>query len=312
VNGVTVSRARWARLGIRIFIVVAVGFFAYALVDAWRSTDGALPAVWRLLAAGGIWWVGELGAAFAWMVLLGDRRIEIGAGFLTAQLAKYVPGAVWQPASQVGLARSSGVGVPRAIVAFTANAVVIVATGGVCLVVLAIAWTEISDGLRILLALGGAASLLLFDRRWMVFVLARIPRTREESQALVPGQAAIALSAVGILVALVSAAASYVVLLGSFGTIDDVLLVVAAFITAFTVGFVVLPLPSGLGVREAVLTGILAGMFPGSVIVTASLYQRLVSVAAEGILAGVGTVVLRRRRVRAAPEMPAATEPTST
>jgi uncharacterized membrane protein YbhN (UPF0104 family) len=292
---------------------VAIGFFAYALVDAWRSTDGTLPAVWRMLLAGGIWWIGELGAAFAWMVLLNDRRVEIGAGLLAAQLAKYIPGAVWQPASQVGLARSTGVSVRRAVVAFTANAVVIVATGCVCLILLAAVWTEISDGFRVLLALGGIASVLLFDRRWMVFVLGRIPRTRDESQALVPRQPAIVLSAVGILVALLSAASSYLVLLGSFGTIDDPLLVVAAFITAFTVGFVVIPLPSGFGVRELVLTAILAGMFPGSVIVAASVYQRLVSITAEGIMAGGATLVLRRRRLPATePDMPAATEPTAT
>lgn len=300
-------RARLLRIGARIFVVVALACFAIALVDAWKATDGVLPPVWRLGAAVGLWCIGLLAASLGWMILLGERRFEIAAGQLVSQLAKYVPGGIWQPAGQIGLARTAGVPLRRSVVAFTVSVIIAVASGGAFMALLAATWGDASPLVRVLLYVGAAAAVLLLDRRWMVFLLARIPRTRGESGELVPRQRAIFAAAAAFVVSLLTAAVSYYVLLGSFGRVDDPLLVIAGFVTAWTAGFVVVPVPSGLGIREAVLAATLAGMFVPSVLIAASVYQRLTALAAEGLLAAAVTPGLRRRqRARVAAQSTAA------
>jgi hypothetical protein len=66
------------------------------------------------------------------------------------------------------------------------------------------------------------------------------------------------------------------------------------------VGFLALPIPAGLGVREAVLAGVLHGEFPAAVLVAASVYHRLVVIASEGIMAAIASHRVRPARLRAA------------
>ena len=128
-------------------------------------------------------------------------------------------------------------------------------------------------------------SLALVDRRWMVWILHKIPRTRDASSDLVPPQRAILLTYLAALVTIATLGIGYLIVLGSFGAVDDPWLVVSGFAIAWLVGFLLVPLPSGLGAREAVLVAILHGTFPSSVLVAASVYQRVVLIATEGLLA---------------------------
>ena len=68
---------------------------------------------------------------------------------------------------------------------------------------------------------------------------------------------------------------------------------------AWTVGFIAIPIPSGVGIREAVLATILHGIFPASVIIAASVYYRLVCVATEGVLAAIASHRVRPSRLAA-------------
>jgi len=63
---------------------------------------------------------------------------------------------------------------------------------------------------------------------------------------------------------------AYLVLLAGFGRVHDPFRVVAAYATAWTAGFIAVPIPSGLGVRESILAGIMPSGFPSSVIVAAN------------------------------------------
>jgi uncharacterized membrane protein YbhN (UPF0104 family) len=282
-------------------VLVVLGFFVYAIVDAWRATDGELPSIARLVAAVALWMVGLVAGAYAWATLLGgDHRIEHGAALIVAQLAKYVPGGIWQASGQVALARSAGVEVKRAATAFSVLAVCQAVAGATFVPLLALTWTDPPVVVRVLLGLGSLVALALIDRRWMVWALRKIPRTRDASDALVPRQAAIVRAWLASIVTLGLAAVAYLVLLGGYGAIDDPLLVVAAFATAWTVGFLVLPLPSGVGVREAVLIALLQGVMPSSVIVATSVYQRLTAIAAEGLMALLVSHRLRPTRLAAA------------
>jgi glycosyltransferase 2 family protein len=77
---------------------------------------------------------------------------------------------------------------------------------------------------------------------------------------------------------------------------------IAAFATAWWIGFAAVPFPSGIGIREAVLLGALRGPLGSGVVLGAAVGQRLVSIAAEGtLIAATGTSRLQRRRAKAPP-----------
>ncbi len=288
------------RVVVAVFVALAIGFFAYTIIDAWNATNGELPSLARILAAAALWTVGLIAGATAWATLIGgDRRVDHGASLLVSQLAKYVPGGVWQASGQVGLARALGVRLQRGATAFSVLAVTQAVAGCTYGLVLAAAWTDVGIVLRVLMALGALATLVLIDRRWMVWVLHKIPKTRSASAELVPPQRAIVITWAICLVTLAATSCAYLVLLGSFGPVDQPFLVIGAYAIAWTVGFIAIPIPSGVGIREAVLATILHGIFPASVIIAASVYYRLVSVATEGVMAAIASHRVRPSRLAA-------------
>jgi hypothetical protein len=96
-------------------------------------------------------------------------------------IAKYIPGGVWQASGQLGLARSAGVQIQRSAVAFTVQALMQAVAACTFGAVVAVTWTDGASWLRVLLALASVFSLALVDRRWMVWTLHKIPRTRMSS-----------------------------------------------------------------------------------------------------------------------------------
>jgi hypothetical protein len=295
---VGVKRSTLVRIAVVVFVAVAIVFFVLALVGAWRESS-ELPSWWRLCAVGGLWVVGVISAAFAWATLLGgERRLDHGAASIVSQIAKYIPGGVWQASGQMGLARSTGVQLQRSAVAFTVQALMQAVAACSFGTVVAATWSDGATWIRGLLALGSVLSLALVDRRWMVWILHKIPRTREASSALVPSQRAILVTYAAGLVTIATLGVGYLIVLGSFGSVDAPWLVVGAFAIAWLVGFLLVPLPSGLGAREAVLVAILHGTFPSSVLVAASVYQRVVLIATEGLLALIASHRVRPSRLR--------------
>lgn len=267
------------------FVVVALVFFGYALVDAWRETDGQLPSAVRLGSASATWLVGLACGGFAWSELLGGPRLRLGAGLVVSQLGKYAPGGIVQAGGQVAHARSQGVPLDRASAAFVVLALVQAIAGCSWCIVLAVSWTDAAWWLRAGLAGAAIATLSVLDRRWMVWLLGRFARTRSGAGALVPPQSAIIRAWAASLGSLGAASLSYVLLLGALGPVDRPWFVLSGYAAAWTVGFLVIPIPSGLGVREGLLASILAGQMVPSVLVAASLYHRLVLIVTEGVAA---------------------------
>jgi hypothetical protein len=302
-------RAVVIRVGIAMFVVLAIAFFAFALVKAWNDTNGELPGIGYIAATVALTLVSLVAGAYAWGTLLGDgRKLDHGAALLVAQIGKYIPGAIWQATGQVGLAKSAGISVGRSATAFSVHALVQAVAGATYGLLLAVVWTDGNPFLRVLCAVGAIVSLVVLDRRWLVWALKKIPRTRDASEALVPDQRSIIIAWAMSLIVVGATSAAYVVMLASFGHLDSPWLVWAGYAVAWTIGFIAVPIPSGLGIREAVLAFILRGTFPASVLVAASVYQRLVTVATEGIAALAASHRVRPARMKAAatPEAPAA------
>ena len=60
-----------------------------------------------------------------------------------------------------------------------------------------------------MIGLGSVLSLALVDRRWMVWILHKIPRTRDASSALVPSQRAIVVTYAAALVTIATLSLGY-------------------------------------------------------------------------------------------------------
>lgn len=287
-------RKRLTKAARAIFGIAGVGFLVVAFSRTWdRSTGMVVPAWWRLAVACALIAVAMSLAYRAWAQLFKRpvRSRSLAAGFFVAQLGKYVPGAVWQAVGQVGYATRADVSLPRAATAyavfsFTQAAAGAIVGAGVALFVPGLEWW---------LRLGALAALglvVLLDRRWMIWAIGVYRRlrpdpdeTREPVTALVPSQAAILRScgwSVGVMLAM---GLAFVVLLGGLGTIAPSLpAAVTGYTLAWTVGFIAVPFPAGLGVREAVLIALLSGMAGIPHLIAASVYFRLAQMLAEVLL----------------------------
>jgi SAM-dependent methyltransferase/uncharacterized membrane protein YbhN (UPF0104 family) len=270
-----------------LFLIVGAGAIGVALVETWNdSRTGDLVPSWSAsLIALGILAVGFVGVAWGWISLFprSADRIHLARAVYLSQLGKYVPGGVWQPSSQVALARSAGVTLADAAVAFPVSVIAVVAaaatTAGVLLV---LPGSPLSGGLRAVVGLGPLA-LVFLHRSWMAkaLELARRRVKRIPDHAVLPQQSQISASAAWQLLAVVGQGLSYAWLIhdldGSVGLIPAT----GGFALAWLVGFVAVPIPAGLGLREAVLVGVLGGMTGTQTVLAAAVAHRLVNIACE-------------------------------
>jgi hypothetical protein len=237
-------------------------------------------------------------AAGAWVALFpptADRR-ALARGLYTSQLTKYLPaGGFVQAASQVALSNEGGMAAAALrLPVYSACAVAAAATVGSALVL----EDDLPPWGRAAAVLG-LACVAVVDRRVLRALLGlarRVVKRLPEPDAL-PPQAAL-LRCYGLLLANVSAYA-----VAFFLLLDDVadsrpVATAAAFCAGWALGYLALPLPSGLIVREAVLLAALP--VTTSAILAASVAHRLLAFVAEVALAGVAHLraVVDRRRAR--------------
>ncbi|MGH8935316.1 MAG: hypothetical protein ACRDXD_03445 [Acidimicrobiia bacterium] len=218
-------------------------------------------------------------AAGGWLALIGRQgNLALARAFYLSQVGKYIPGGIWQAVGQVGLAREAGVPLGKAALAYPVHALVQAAAGAAVGAGLALTpgvSTPIRWGALLLSAL-----LILLNRPWMVAVVSLIERRRPlVRSAELPDQRAI-LAAFGWSVAsMLAFGGGFAALLGST---DRPLAGIPAFAFAWTVGFLAVPFPAGLGIREVAL--IAARIAPVGPLVAASAVLRVVLIVCEALL----------------------------
>jgi hypothetical protein len=274
--------ARAARL---VFAAAAVAFLILAFVQTYDRARDVMPAWWRVGLSAVCALAGLAFAGRSWLALFDDAepRGPLLRAFYGAQIAKYVPGGVWQAVGQIGLTARAGIAVERASTAFVVNALTNVAAGATVGSLVAFAGPTPKLPVR-LLSLAGLSALLLLHRGWMtraVAVARRVAR-RPAGPDVVPGQAAILRSYAWCLGTFVAAGAAFGFVLADAPAGWSALTPVAAFGLAWTAGFLALPFPSGLGVREAVLI-VTAGSSAAAPVIAASAIHRLVTIVAEAL-----------------------------
>ena len=240
-------------------------------------------------------------SARAWVSLFSDlvesraSHLIMRGTFYLAQLTKYLPaGGIVQTASQVGLAPSAGVPIRRAAVAFPVSVV------------------------GAFVACGTLGSGLVFDSElaaWIARARPARPRDRRVPPSRAHGlghrpRAPVRQAHPGFGPAADPAGHHRLLPLGarhrrvavrrlhrsSCTSLDSDLnpyFVFCAFALSWLVGFLAVPIPAGVGVREAVLVVLLPGV-GAAPLLAASLAARLLSIGAELLAVAVNRVVARR------------------
>lgn len=276
------SLRRWARVAFGTF---GAGFLLVALVRQWDQVRNTLEVSVPRLGVGLLLTVlSTMALAQAWATLLpsasdrwGMRRI-----FYIAQPVKYIPGGFAQPIGQVALTAAEGVSVGLSVTAFVVHAIAgVVAGAGLGAAVALI--SEVPTWLR-LVALGGFLAPLMLWRPVLlraVRVVSRLTR-RDLSEDLIPKQRVIRVAFGWALVGVLGSAVAFATI-GGTSIAAPGWEMVAAFSFAFTVGYLAIPFPSGIGVRE----GVLALVLPATglaAIVAISAIHRVVAMTGELLL----------------------------
>jgi hypothetical protein len=280
--------------------LVGIAFAVSRTVDT--AQDQVLPSAPAWVAAAVLALVAIVASARAWVALFSDlvdapaARAAVRGTFYVAQLTKYLPvGGIAQAASQLGLAPTVGVPLKRAAVAFPVSAVCAVVACGTLGSGLALD-TGQPDWVR-LLALCGLLTPILLRRSLMARVLdlARRFVHRVPGSDQLPTQRDIVVFYGWALVTIGSLCGAYAILLGSLDTGAYPGTMFCAFALSWAVGFLAVPIPAGVGVREAVLIGLLPGVGTAQLL-AASLALRLLTIGTE-LLATLGNKVAMRRYV---------------
>jgi hypothetical protein len=268
------------RLVAQLLLVAGIVFVVLRVRSLWHGSHIEFGRVDWLALAGALLLgaAGTAAGAVIWLAILevlGVRTQRRWAGiFFQAQLGKYIPGSVWQYAGRAAVARSNGIPVrPVGVslpVEFVASAV---ASGAMAAFLLG--WWGVA------LIVPAALGLIVAER----LASARQPAVRATLRATLLYLPAWLILGAGFWLCargLVAAPAR------------DLAFYIGAFAVAFLAGLVAVYAPGGLGVREAVLVGLLSGRIGAADALVVAAASRLMLIVVDVVLAGVATATLRR------------------
>ncbi|GIG39618.1 lysylphosphatidylglycerol synthase domain-containing protein [Cellulomonas phragmiteti] len=304
-RAVLMATVRW---GLIVVVLVAAG---WQVARQWGEVREALVAVHPLAAAlSFVCVVLGLGAGtMSWQTLLDDLGPRVGVArgaqiCLVGQLGKYVPGSVWAYLLQMELGRRHGVARARVFAASLFAAGV----GVVASLILGLAALPVlagqQRGLLWLFALLPVGLVCLHPRvlTWMASTIFRLLRKPPLDHTL---RVSVVARSLGW--ALVSYLLFGVHLWLLANSLVDpgpaaLLLCAGAIALGFTAGLFAVFLPSGVGVREAVIVAALATMLSVGTATGIAVASRLVFTVGDLVVAGIAalTAVVARRRAAAA------------
>jgi uncharacterized membrane protein YbhN (UPF0104 family) len=259
-----------------LILLVALAPLSYALLKSWRDVQAALTRVnWSglILAQALLFIVMPLMASISWLAI---RKLTDIIGLFLAirlyfisQLPKYLPGGIWAFPSRMVAYQRVGVGRTKAIVSVFRE-VTALFLGGAAVALLGLAQGLPASGdLRLVLGIGIAGSivvLLLTQTPWFWKLLSSIRVLRSTALPILDipsGDVSLAwLPSAFIMGCLfwlaLGLAFRHLVMAVSPGASLSWIGSASVFALAWCVGFVVVFVPAGLGIREAVLAFLLS------------------------------------------------------
>jgi hypothetical protein len=297
----------WGTLAAKTGLTVVVTAFVIRAVGLGAEDFATLEAGWwrpdwiLLIGASGLLTLGYAVSALLW----GGMVRDLGGGalhplttlriFLTANLARYVPGKVWQIAGLALLARKQGI--PPAVATTAAVLGQAAALAGATLVGAA-TFLVVEDGTRTwgwiaLAAVGIGTSVSLIpgaaDRmaRWWLRI------SRAEASAVLTVGRTFGIRWVGLyFINWIIYAAAFVMLARSYSITGGGVQIGTAFAAAYVIGYVAVFAPAGIGVRESFLVVFLspvAGPAPaGGLAIASRVWTTLVEIVTAAVANAVG------------------------
>jgi uncharacterized membrane protein YbhN (UPF0104 family) len=283
-------RRRRVVVGLQLALVVALlALFGYALKDVWADalprladTDPiflaaalAVLAAYYLLFAVGWWW------------LLAALRIRVSYGIalqaeMASMLAKYIPGGIWTPLARiVWLRRAGGVSDTSFVISSILLEAGLSAIAGILVFSAGLAAVDAVVIARAIFRRFGAPEPPPLPYRILVGLLAYYSGTW-----------------------LVGGTAVYFLLrsLGADPGIETIPYLGGTAAVGAIVAVLTVFAPSGLGVREASMYGLLVVVVPAGAALGVTVLNRLAITLVEAALLGGGILVTRLRRSPAAPD----------
>lgn len=267
---------RRIRLAAQILLLATIVFVVIRLRSVWHdNTIDPARIRWAALAGAVVLTAaGTVATGLIWIAILRrlgvDARRRSVAVFFQAQLAKYIPGAVWQYAGRAALAQSRGIPIRPVALSLPVE-------------LAASLWAAVA-----------VAPLVLGDRG-IAGALALVGATAAAARLLrSSATAAASLPYIGVWLAIGSGFwLTARALVGA--PARELLVYVGAYTAAWVVGLLAVYAPGGIGVREAVLVALLRGRLGSAdALVVATAFRALQTLVDVGV-AGVTAMAFRHR-----------------
>jgi len=292
-------RVRWKAL---ISIAGIAGLAIAAYTGVGDAREQKLPGPGPLAAALILQVVALIAVAWGWVALFPHtaNRRALRSGLYTSQLTKYLPaGGFVQAASQVALS-SDETGMAAAALRLPVFSLCQV-SGALTIGSLVALNGDLPTWGRVLAGLG-LAFVFVLDRRVLAAVLRLLRRfiKRLPEPTDLPPQRSILLCYVCCIGNIAAFAAAFAILLRDLTPVHP-MAAGAAVAAGWAAGFVVVFLPSGLGLREAVVLAAVPSLGTAPLL-AASVAHRLAGFVAEASLAGSSRlrIAWHQRRLRRA------------
>jgi uncharacterized membrane protein YbhN (UPF0104 family) len=289
-------------------VQMAGGLDSLPPVDrAWLMALGFAISVLPPVINGVLWW--ELLSRLDKSRL---RAIDSVAAFCAAWPGRYVPSSLPYLAGKFALGRRIGHSKRALASVMLYEHVLLVALGSAtAALIIPIALGGQSRWMLVLAALGGVGGLLLVSPRvlhWAANAAARVARRDPIPKEYVLSYGEMTLAVALALLALLLHGAGFALVLGSFVELEWSELVAAGaiFNLAAAAGIAAVPVPSGIGVREAILIGLLQVFVPIDIATAAAVVMRFGGVLIDVAIGVIGAAVygMRQRSTRAGAEAP--------
>ena len=296
----TTPPPRWRRVLRVLWLGLVVVVVAGVLVDRWDEVAGSLAdarpgwlVVSALLALAG---VGASGAM--WRTLLAGlgSPLPLAAGarvFFVGQLGKYLPGSIWPLLAQTELARDHSVPA-RASFAAVALFMWTHLLTGAAVAAVGLSASGVVPWPVALLALPAVA--LLAPRLLSAVLSGGLRMVRREPLAATPGGRAMTAAGAWALLMWGCYGLHLMVAATAIGAGAPAALAAGTFAAAWCAGFLFVIAPAGVGVREAVMAGLLLPAMPAGPALAATLVSRLFVTVADVAWGLAGLGVTRRPR----------------
>ncbi len=288
-------------LGIAIG-VAGVAFVIKTLVSKWDEVSNAfsqvdainlvLSLLLGLAAMTSIGWI--------WVTMIIARSHNVRhrnamSWYFTGQLGKYVPGGIWPIVGRAELAVRNGI--PR-LDAYASTGLSLVTTYAAAVVAIAIGAASTSGHrlIAVLIAFGLVTAYIAFAQPSLRSVIIRIAsRVSSSASSLTDPKRVVRLTVLHVPAWLLMSLSTSVTAtaFGAHIGIADMLFITT---TSWLAGFVVVGVPGGIGVREAVFTSLAGGIIGTPMAVSLALMSRVVFIAVDLTGALVSSVISRTNK----------------